>query len=125
MDHEENKPEARAAAIYMALIKAKKMPAFALPFFSDFKHAEPSKAPLDQVAMVHPEFVFLDPTPIDGGFQGTMVAEHSVSGQVIEVEHMGQIWEIQVPEFEDFVIAKNLVEIDVVTPPRPARPSQE
>lgn len=119
MDHDQNKPEARAAAIYMALVKAKILPAFALPFFSDFKHATPSKAPLQQVAMVHEEFVFLDPQPIDGGFVGTMVAEHSVSGQIIEVEHMDQLWAIQVPEFEDFVIAKNLVEIDIVTPPRP------
>lgn len=103
----------------MALVKAKKMPAFALPFFADFKHGEPSKAPLEQVTMLHPEFLFLDPQTIEGGFLGTMIAEHSVSGKIIEVEHMQQIWTIQVPEFEDFILAKNLVEVDVVTPPKP------
>lgn len=119
VDHEENRPEARAASIYMALVKAKRLPGFALPFFSDFKHGEPSKAPLEQVVMLHPEFVFLDPQAIEGGFIGTMIAEHSVSGKTIEVEHMDQIWTIQVPEFEDYILAKNLVEIDVVMPPQP------
>lgn len=117
IDHAANKPEERAARAFMTLVEAKKLPGFALGFFSDFKHGKPGKAPWSELALVHENFVLLAPVEIDGGFSGTMLAEHEVSGQIIEVQHMNQIWTIQVPTFSDYVKAENNVEIDVVKPP--------
>ena len=100
----------------MALANTKKMPPFCLAFFSDFRGVEPSKAPDTELALVSPNFVLLAPIEIDGGFQGTMLAQIDVSGQQVECEWMGTTITVQVPEFNDFVIAKNNIEIDVVMP---------
>jgi len=118
IDHEANRPEAKAAQAYMALVKANKLPAFALGFFGDFKHGEPTKRDWDQLAMVGKDVVLLAPSSIEGGFECTMLAEHSASGERRTVFHMGQDWVIEVPVFEDFVYAKNQVEVDVVIRPQ-------
>jgi hypothetical protein len=122
VDHGYNKPEERAARAFMSLVQAKQLPSFALGFFSDFKHGKASKAPWEEQALVHESFILLAPMPIDGGFTGTMLAENEVAGQVIEVQHMGQTWVIQVPDFNDYVKAENSIEIDVVRPPEPVPP---
>ena len=117
VDHAANKPEERAARAFMTLLEAKKLPGFTLGFFSDFKHGKPSKAPWQETALVHENFVLLAPVEIDGGFSGTMLAEHEVAGKIITCQHMDQLWMIQVPEFRDFVKAENNVEINVIKPP--------
>ena len=104
----------------MTLVEAKKLPGFALGFFSDFKHGKASKSPWHEMALIHENFVLLAPLEIDGGFSGLMLAEQEVSGKTIYVEHMNMQWLIQVPTFNDYVKAENGVEIDVVKRPEPA-----
>ena len=118
IDHQVNKPEARAAVAFMALVREKQLPAWALSFFADFKHGAPTKTPLKELVLKGEQFIMLAPVEIDGGFSGTMIAEHAVSNKEIEVEHMDMIYTIQVPAFEDYVCAKNNVEVDITQPPR-------
>lgn len=99
----------------MRLMKEGLMPPWALGFFSDFKHAEPSKRPVEEIAMVHEQFLLLAPVEIEGGWEGLMLAEHAVSGQQVEVSYQGGKVRILAPEFEDFVIVK-AAEVDLVRP---------
>lgn len=111
---EANKPAARAAAAYMRLIADKLMPPWALFCFTDFKHAEASPRDADQVSIVGDGWVLLAPDPITGGFQGLLLAEHRVAGAVVEGAYMGGTVTVRLPQFEDFVLAKEGVELDQV-----------
>ena len=117
IDHNANRPEQKAATAFMALVKAQKLPAFCLGFFSDFKHGEPTKREWDQLAMVGEDAVLLAPSSIEDGFEGTLLAEHSASGQIRKLFHMGEYYTVKIPEFEDFVYASNQVEIDLIMLP--------
>lgn len=116
VDHEANKPEVRAASAYMRLLKDNLIPPWAVFCFQDFKHATASSRPSSEVAMVGESFILLDPQEIDGGFVGLMLAEHTAASKVITVDYDGQHWQIQTPEFEDFVLAKAGTEVDLVRP---------
>lgn len=122
-DVEANKPQARAAAAYMRLVEDKQMPPWALFCFSDFKHAEPSTLDQGQVAIIGDQWILLAPTAIDGGFSGLLIAEHAVSGQQLPGRYQGQDLVLQLPTFEDYVLAREGVELDEVKPPGPAVPS--
>ena len=117
IDHTANKPEEKAATAYMALVKASKLPAFALAFFSDFKGGRPTRREWQQLAMVGDDVVLLAPSEIEGGFEGTLLAENSASGEIRTLLHDGQEYVVQIPQFEDFVYASNQVEIDLIKPP--------
>lgn len=113
-DQEANKPQARAAAAYMRLVIEKMMPPWALFCFTDFKHAEASPRDAEQVAIIGDGFVLLAPDPITGGFQGLLLAEHRVAGMEVEGAYMGETVKVRLPLFEDFVLAKEGVELDQV-----------
>lgn len=122
-DVEANRPQARAAAAYMRLIADKAMPPWALFCFTDFKHAEASAKDLSEVAIMGGDWILLDPVVLDGGFQGLLLAEHSASGQLRTGSFQEREVTVRLPSFEDFVLAREGVELDEITQPGPVPPS--
>jgi len=116
-DVEANRPQARAAAAYMRLVVDKQLPPWALFCFSDFKHAEASKRPLEEVAIIGEQWLLLAPEPLEGGYQGLFIAEHVVSGKALLGAYRGQQVLLQLPTFEDYVLAREGVELDEITRP--------
>ncbi len=106
-----------AGAAYMRLLSDGVLPAWAMFCYADFKGLEPSHAEAGTVAMISEHFILLAPVEIDGGYQGLMLAENVVSGQHVEVEFYEQKMVVSVPLFDDYVIAKGDVEVDLVRPP--------
>ena len=117
IDRNINKPAEAAATAYMALVKSKELPPWALGFFSDFKHGQPTKRPTSELAMLGENFILLAPIEVHEGFEGTMIAEGVCSGQVIKVEHAGTTWQVQVPEFEGFLYSEANITVDVLSTP--------
>ena len=97
VDHDENKPEAKAAAAYMRLVKDGLLPPWAVFCFSDFKDAAASPAALSEVVMQGESFLLLAPEEIHNGYQGLLVAEHVVSGQVIDVTYQKMEFKVRSP----------------------------
>lgn len=124
IDRSSNKPALAASTAFMALAEAKKLPSWALGFFSDFKGGEKTKRPWDELAMVGENFILLAPVEIHEGFEGTMIAEHECSGKEIQVVHAGGTWLIKVPEFNDFLYAEAGATVDVLRPPDPIAPDR-
>lgn len=114
-----NKPEEEAALAYMALVREKKLPPWALGVFSDFKHGAQTKRPIDELVMLGEDLILLAPVEIHEGFEGTLVAEQSASEQIRDVEHMGLIFRVQVPPFEGMLFAQAGMTLDVIGSPEP------
>jgi hypothetical protein len=103
----------------MRLINDKVMPPWALFCFTDFKHAEPSIRTPSEVAIIGDGFVLLAPEPIEGGYTGLLLAEYAYSGQVCSGTYLDKEITIKLPEFQDYVLAKEGVELDEMQPPVP------
>ena len=115
IDKNVNRPAEEAALAYMALVREKELPPWALGFFSDFKHGKPTKRPTSELCMIGEGFLLLAPTEIHEGFEGTMIAEQSCSGKLIRCQHAEKEWQIQVPQFEGFLYSEAGVTVDVVS----------
>lgn len=124
VDREANRPEQRAAAAYMRLVKDGKLPPWAIFCFSDFKHATESPADVDQVAMIGDNFILLAPVEIDGGWEGLLVAEQVAAGKQVSAQYEGREVMVSIPPFDGYTFAKAGVEIDLVMqqPVVPAAP---
>lgn len=121
-DVEANRPAALAAAAYMRLVTDKLMPPWALFCFTDFKWADPSPREAGQVAIIGDGWVLLAPQPIDNGFTGLLLAEHRAAGQEAEGIYLGERVTVRLPQFEDFVLAREGVELDRLGEPVPFDP---
>ena len=119
-DVEANRPQAQAAAAYMRLVQDKVIPGWALFCFTDFKWSEPSQRTVDECAMVGENWVLLAPESIEGGYTGLLLAEFIRSGEVVQGNWMGKTITVRLPVFEDYVLAKEGVELDEMAPPVPA-----
>ena len=120
VDHTLNKPEERAALAYMALVQNKLLPPWALSFFSDFKHGAKTKRPVSELALLGTDAILLAPQDIEDGFEGLLIAEQSASGQIRSMRYQGMIFQILVPEFDDYLKAENNIQVDIVSQPQPA-----
>lgn len=118
-DAEANKPQARAAAAYMRLVKDNLMPGWALFCFGDFKHADASLRESSECAIIGESWMLLAPEQIDNGYTGLLLAEFPVSGKEITGVYREEVVTVKLPEFQDFVLAKEGVEIDELRPPIP------
>lgn len=114
---ESNRPEAKAAAAYMRLVEDKTLPAWAVFCFVDFKWAQPDKDEASEVAMISDHAILLAPSEIDNGFEGLLLAEHCVSDTEVQMVYRNQTWQMKLPKFDSFTIAKSGVELDIVRPP--------
>ena len=117
IDRASNKPEEEAALAFMALVREKELPHWALGFFSDFKHGAITKRPTKELALVGEDVILLAPLEIHEGFEGTMIAEHSASEQIRTVMYNGMEWTIQVPKFEGMMFAQAAMTVDIIKPP--------
>ena len=117
VDRSSNRPEEEAALAFMALVREKELPPWALGFFADFKHGKVTKRPTKELAMVGEDIIILAPVEIHEGFEGTMIAEQKASEQVRTVEHNGMTWTIQVPKFEGMMFAQAGMSVDVIGVP--------
>jgi len=119
VDHNINKPEERAALAYMALVHKKQLPPWALAFFSDFKHGAKTKRPISELVLLGTDAILLAPVDIEDGFEGLLIAEQSASGQVRSMRYQRMIFEVRIPEFDDYLKAENGIQVDIVSQPRP------
>ena len=117
VDRDQNKPEAKAAAAYMRLVKDGQLPPWAVFCFSDFKHAEADPRPASEVAIIHANFILLAPVEIDNGYQGLLLAEHCVSLAEVDVSFDSKDLRLKLPEIEGYVVAKAEQELDLLTRP--------
>lgn len=106
IDREALKPEAQAASAYRRLLDDGLLPPWALFCFADFKDATASKRPSAEVAILGDGWILLAPIEIDGGFQGLLVAEQRVAGQTLQGAFMDEQVEVELPAFQEFVLAK-------------------
>lgn len=119
IDQASNKPEREAATAFMALVRDKVLPAWALGFFADFKNGEPTKRPSDELAMVGNDVILLAPIEIHEGFEGTIIAEQTASDQVRHLEHSGRTWVCKIPKFDGYLYAEAGVTVDIISQPIP------
>lgn len=119
IDRASNRPEEEAALAFMALVREKELPVWALGFFSDFKHGAPTKRPTKELALIGKDIILLAPIEIHEGFEGTMIAEQSASEQTRTVMHNGMEWTIQVPKFEGMMFAQAGMTVDIIGSPEP------
>lgn len=115
-DKDSNKPEQRAASAYMRLVKDGVLPPWAMFCFGDFKHAKEASAPASEVAIIGDAFILLEPTVIDNGYEGLLIAEQVCSAQVVKARFQEADITVKIPEFEGFTFAKAGVEVDLVNP---------
>ncbi|ACT65627.1 predicted protein [Cyanophage PSS2] len=126
MDRDANKPEERAARAYMKLEELEELPDWAVFCATDFLHGE-GKPFLSDPALRGDGFLLLAPVEIDEGFRGLLIAQYKVSGKKIQAAWEGSVYEVDVPEFNNFVTAQSEVDVnairlgtvDVVWPPTP------
>lgn len=116
IDHQEGRPEARAAGAYMRLAEEGLLPPWALFAFADFKGTAPSKGEIEELALIGEGVVLLAPREIDDGLVGLLLAEQFVSGQEVTARFRGEDVRVNVPKFDGFTIAKSEAEIDLVRP---------
>ena len=108
-----NNPDAINAAAYFDLIDKKQLPPWALFVFSEMKKMKsPMPAP-DPVAAIGDGFILLAPTPVNGGMEGLLMAQQRVSGLTIEVSLGRMKLKVNVPEFEEMILAREEVFISV------------
>jgi len=119
VDHNFNRPEERAALAYMALVHKKQLPPWALAFFSDFKHGARTKRPISELVLLGTDAILLAPVDIEDGFEGLLIAEQSASGQVRSMRYQNMIFEVRIPEFDDYLKAENGIQVDIVSQPQP------
>ena len=74
---------------------------------------EPTADAFD-LAIMGDGWILLAPVEAEGGFTGLLLAEHRVAGAVVEGAYMGGTVTVRLPHFEDFVLAKEGVELDQV-----------
>ena len=119
VDHTINKPEERAALAYMALVQKKRLPPWALAFFSDFKHGTKTKRPISELVLLGTDAMLLAPQDIEDGFEGLLIAEQSASGQVRTMRYQNMLFDVRIPEFDDYLKAENNIQVDIISQPRP------
>jgi hypothetical protein len=116
LDVEENRPKARAAAAYMALVKSERLPEWATWIYADMKDGK-GKVYLGDPAMMGDGVILLAPTEIDGGFRGLLLAEAKVSGRQIEMVWRDMVHLLAIPKFDSFFYAEDEVDLDLLMPP--------
>jgi len=106
IDRESMKPEVQAAMAYRRLLDDGVLPPWALFCFADFKGAEPSRRAAGEVAIMGDGWILLAPVEAEGGFTGLLLAEQHVAGQTLQGQWLDEPVEVELPPFQDFVIAK-------------------
>lgn len=117
IDRASNRPEEEAALAFMALVREKELPHWALGFFADFKHGKITKRPTKELAMVGEDVILLAPIEIHEGFEGTLIAEQSASEQIRTVIYNDVEFNIQVPKFEGMMFAQAGMTVDIISLP--------
>ena len=112
-DREANLPEERAARAYMKLEALEELPDWAVFCAPDFMHGE-GKAFLSDPALRGDGFLLLAPLEIDDGFRGLLIAQYKVSGATIQAAWEGDVYEVEVPKFKNFVTAQSEVDVNAV-----------
>lgn len=119
IDTEADKPDLLAAAAYMRLLEDGLLPAWAMFCFADFKHAKPSPASPEKIALIGEGFLLLSPAEITGGYEGLFIAEASASDQTRPARYEGSEFAVKLPKFSGYTYAKSGIELDVVSARRP------
>lgn len=115
LDRDAMKPEALAAAAYQRLLADKLLPPWALFCFADFKGAEPSRRDASEVAIIGDGWILLAPAELDSGFSGLLLAEQRAAGTIATGSFAGQSVDVELPHFQEFVMAKAGVTLEEVT----------
>lgn len=108
-----NDPDAINAAAYFHLIDKQQLPTWALFVFGEMKKAKSSIPAPDPVAAIGDGFILLAPQPVNGGIEGLLIAKKSVSGRVIEAKLGRMRIKVNVPDFEEMLLARENVFIGV------------
>ena len=102
----QNMPSGRYGAAAIALAEAGMFPPFALFCFPELRKNAGDNTPTI-IAYTHPGAVLLAPTLTDSGMHGLLIAEHSVSAQIIHMKDLdGQEIMVQMPIIKDEVMAE-------------------
>lgn len=101
------------AAAYFALIESKQLPPWALFVFAEMKKVKSSLPAPEPVAAVGDGFILLAPSPANGGIEGLLMAEQRVSGKTIDVTLGRMTIRVNVPEFEEMLLAREEVFVSV------------
>ena len=108
-----NDPDAINASAYFDLIDNKQLPPWALFVFAEMKKMRSSLPAPDPVAATGDGFILLAPSPVNGGMEGLLIAQQKVSGQTIEVRLGRMKLKVNVPQFEEMLLAREQVFVSV------------
>lgn len=101
------------ASAYFELLDKKLLPSWALFVFAEMKKVKSDMPAPEPVAAIGDGFILLAPQPVNGGMEGLLMAEQRVSGQVVEVTLGRMKLKVNVPEFEEMILAREDVFVGV------------
>lgn len=100
-------PQAHYGAAYLELLKAKRLPAWALFCYKDFAaSADPSYVPTES-GLVAEDAILLHPEAVGRGYQGLLIAQESAGGRYRVFRNAkGDETRLLVPDVDSKVVAR-------------------